>query len=37
MKKRMTESYNNSAGDGAHDNAEFQELLARKRMLANKS
>lgn len=33
--KRMTESYHNSAGDGAHDNAEFEELLARERMLAN--
>lgn len=33
--KKMTMAYHNSDGDGAHDNAEFEELLANERMLAN--
>ena len=30
----MTRAYKNSSGDGAHDNAEFEELLGLERRLA---
>jgi len=33
--KAMTASFKNSNGDGAHDNAEFEYLLSRERMLAS--
>ncbi len=31
----MSKSYQSASGDGAHDNAEFEYLLANERMLAN--
>ena len=33
--KLMTRAFKNSAGDGAHDNAEFEELLNIERVLVN--
>ena len=33
--KEMTQSFANSNGDGAHDNAEFEFLLAKERMLVS--
>lgn len=33
--KSMTRAFKNSAGDGAHDNAEFEELLNIERVLVN--
>ena len=33
--KAMTESYHSSAGDGAHDNGEFESLLNKERLLVS--
>ena len=33
--KMMTQAFHNSSGDGAHDNAEFEDLLMKERQLVN--